>query len=741
MNDPARPVSLHDCDREPIHVPGSIQSHGSLLALDDAGRVVVWSADFDDAVRASASTPVTLATLLGAADAARLAPSIEAEERRPIRPVPLTESARQALVHRNEQGLTLVELEALALDDADLAAVLRLTQETTQRLGRLDTPEATYEALAGAVRRLTGFDRVMVYRFAEDWRGRVVAEARDDAADSYLGFHFPASDVPAQARALYERNPLRLIADVASEPVPLHGGTADTEAGALDLSDAVLRSVSPIHVQYLKNMRVGSSMSVSLLRDGKLWGLVACHHRTAKNVPFEVRQACELIGQFASNHVSMQEQLLHVQHASDVRAVLRSLATHLLPDIDGGVNVEARLDELSQVAACDALLVVTPARTTLRGADGDSLAIAAWLDALPLQPGETPWSSNTLIKDAPLPVEPAMAGALVIRTATEVPVTVAWLRLDRVRKTRWAGDPNKPLVRDPDGVDRLHPRESFSAWVEESRGTAEPWSTHEIESVRELQTLILSPSVRAALALSAQAAALEQANRQLAASNEELERFAYVASHDLRAPLRAVQNIVEWLREDEGQRLSGQALEFLELLESRVRRMDRMMIDLLAYARAGRESSPVEAIEMNELVSDIADSISRPTGLDVVCEACDTVHGPRVPVFQIVLNLVSNAIKHHDLGRGTVRVAARHEGKALVLTVTDDGPGIAPEHRDRVFEMFTTLASRDDVEGSGIGLAMIRRYAKRWGGDVEIEDAVPRGTRFIVRLYPEGRDE
>lgn len=742
MNQPFRPVSLNDCDRESIHVPGSIQAHGSLLALDETGHVVAWSEDLEAKVTAIEGRPATLADVIGPEDAERLAPAIAAGESRPILPIPLASRSGKALVHRNAQGVTLVEFESPLLEFEDLAAVLSRTQEITQQLRRIDESEALCQALARAIRELTGFDRVMIYRFADDWHGWVVAEDRDPDVDSFHGTHFPASDIPAQARALYERNPVRLIADVGAAVVPLRTRPSSPDPLELDLSHAVLRSVSPIHVRYLQNMGVGASMSLSLLRGRRLWGLVACHHRTARSVPFEVRQACELLSQVVSGDIELRDELEHSRQRAAARASLQHLAEHLVPEGRLGMSIGARAKDLVALLPCDALVVSTEHATWVHGAEAPTAAIEEWLSALPVGDDPVLWSSHALPEVAPAPFDPPMAGALVIRTANDTPTTIAWLRRERVQTVRWAGDPRKPVVTDEEGMQRLHPRESFAAWVEEVRGTSAPWTVNELETARELETLILSPAISTAFQLREQSDVLAELNAALQTSNEELERFAYVASHDLRAPLRAVRNIVSWLVEDEADRLSEQARDYLGLLVSRVDRMDRMMIDLLAYARAGREEIVPERIDLNELVNEVNDSVSRPVELKIEVGELPTIRARRVPLHRILLNLVNNAVRHHDRERGRISVQARLEDDAtLEVVVADDGPGIPPEHRERVFEMFTTLESRDVVEGSGIGLAVVRRYARSLAGDVRIENASPRGTRIVVRVMTEPVDE
>ena len=295
-------LDLHACDREPIHVPGAIQPHGLLIVLDEPALTVVQvSANAADLTGFAPEALLghDVAHLLGEAGKTQVRTAAAEVQREgesssflvqlPARPEPLW----MAVLHRNSAGL-VVELEPALEKLTDVAPYLYAAVE---RLREAESTQALCEQAACEIRHLTGFDRVKVYEFDPDWHGHVVAETRADHMDAYLDLHFPATDIPAQARRLYTLNRTRLIADAGYAPVPLVPDVHPRTGHRLDMTHSVLRSVSPIHIEYLKNMGVGASMSVSVIIDGQLWGLIACHHATPHFVPHQVRMACALLAQ------------------------------------------------------------------------------------------------------------------------------------------------------------------------------------------------------------------------------------------------------------------------------------------------------------------------------------------------------------------------------------------------------------------------------------------------------------
>jgi signal transduction histidine kinase len=221
---------------------------------------------------------------------------------------------------------------------------------------------------------------------------------------------------------------------------------------------------------------------------------------------------------------------------------------------------------------------------------------------------------------------------------------------------------------------------------------------------------------------------LEAHTRALELINKDLDDFAYVASHDLRAPLTAIASLVQWLEEDTAGLLPESSMKHLTLIKSRVSRMAKLLEDLLVYSRAGRITNRIECVDTAELVGQVVDLIRGAVPLDVRTEGLPVFETVRTPLQQVLRNLISNAIKHHDRETCTLEITARESGPFHVFRVADDGPGIPRQFHGKVFNMFQTLRPRDEVEGSGMGLALVRKLVERYGGMVYVIETSGRGT-------------
>ncbi|MGY1711326.1 SpoIIE family protein phosphatase [Geodermatophilus sp. SYSU D00758] len=527
---PGAPVDLTNCEREPIHVPGSVQPRGVLLAVREPDLVVTQvSENLPDLLGVPVADALgrrltdVLGVVAGEAVARSAAAFGDLRERNPVEvtldvagsPVPV-----DAILHRLGGGLPVdgvppattlvVELEpALGPRPFSFPNTYRAVRGTVGELNRASTLQQLYDVTARAVRALTGFDRVMVYRYDADYNGEVVAEAAAPGLNSFLGLHYPASDIPAQARALYEKNWVRLISDVGYRPARLTPVGSPATGRPLDLTFATLRSVSPIHVEYLQNMGVRASMSISLLRGDRLWGLIACHHYSGPHTPpYATRAAAEFLGSTLSLRLVDRE----VQEEADRRLRARSALAWL---------TAAALDEERPLAET---LLGTPGLLDLLPADGVTLclqghdgragaplpagtadAIAAWAAGR----GEDVVATDALAAEPGAPDLPVEVVCGVLALPLPEGQYVVWHRAEAVHTVDWGGDPHNKAIAEREGDRvRLSPRKSFDRWRETVRGRSAPWTTAHLAEAGELRTHLLEAlyarsrsAVRAAEAL------------------------------------------------------------------------------------------------------------------------------------------------------------------------------------------------------------------------------------------------
>jgi light-regulated signal transduction histidine kinase (bacteriophytochrome) len=312
---------------------------------------------------------------------------------------------------------------------------------------------------------------------------------------------------------------------------------------------------------------------------------------------------------------------------------------------------------------------------------------------------------------------------------------VFWFLPELISTVTWAGDPAKSVVHGPLG-DRLAPRKSFAPWTEMVERRSRPWTSIEIESATSLRTAILDVVLR-------QLDKVAQRTEQLEAANRELDDFAYVASHDLKAPLRVIDNASKWLEEDLAAHLDDETRDTMRLLRGRVKRMEKLLDDLLQYSRVGRTVEPASdgMVAGNDLIDDILALVSPPEAFKVtVGPGFAAIRLRRMPLQQILMNLIGNAIKHHDRKEGRIELEVGDRGGLYAFAVKDDGPGIAAEFHDEIFRIFRTLKPRDQVEGSGMGLAIVRKHIDTAGGALWLESAEGEGSTFRF-TWPKPQEE
>ena len=403
-----------------------------------------------------------------------------------------------ALLHREPGGILLIEIEmAYGERPFSFPNTYQAVRNSVEELNRADGLGPLYDTAARAVRELTGFDRVMVYRYDRDYNGEVVAENKREDLNSFLGLHYPASDIPAQARAMYEKSWLRLISDVDYTPAPLVPPMDPDSGTPVDLTHATLRSVSPIHIEYLKNMGVRASMSISLLRHGRLWGLIACHHYAGPHLPpYGARAAAEFLGSTLSLRMvdrfdedQLREQLAAQSLLSHLTAATHNDAEPLASTLLGVPSV------LDLLPATGVVVNVGGEYGTLGSppAPDHVAAIAAWARST----GKDIAVTECLSRDVPaVPVDPQIAaGALALNLPDDQ--YVIWFRDEAVRSVDWGGDPhNKAIaVQEGDQV-RLSPRKSFDRWREVVDKCSEPWAPIQLESAEGLRANLVEELYR-----------------------------------------------------------------------------------------------------------------------------------------------------------------------------------------------------------------------------------------------------
>jgi two-component system, chemotaxis family, sensor kinase Cph1 len=728
-------ADLTNCDREPIHIPGAIQPHGVLIALEEPDLLVTQvSQNVESHLGRSVDEVLgrPLRAVLDQVSAERVRSALGHERLAALNPLQLTSAGRRfdGIVHRHD-GAAVVELEPAA----DLAE--RAHQPLRLALMGVQSADSLKELCAVVVREvraLTGFDRVMLYRFDEDGHGSVEAEDRDLELEPYLGLHYPASDIPQQARFLYVKNWVRIIPDARYTPVPLVPASRPRTHAPLDLSFSVLRSVSPIHLEYLANMGVRGSMSISLVVRDQLWGLISCvNHRGPRLVPYEHRAACEVLGRL----MSLQIAALEEREKAALRAARRDTLSVLLDAMRAGESVLdallARPSELLALVAAAGAAVVSDDRCVTCGRTPDRAVIQALCDQVEQRAGGEPFASASVpeFHPAALVAKDVASGMLTFALPGPVRRRLLWFRPELIQTVSWGGDPRKPV--DDDGL-RLHPRRSFALWKEELRMRSLPWTASDLDAALDLR--------RSAIELDLERQVLREQHAVRARDD-----LVAVVSHDLKNPLHVIQMQAALLP-----RLAGEgddeSSRRLHASSERIRRatdhMNTLIHDLLDLAKieAGRFAVQCRPEDIADMIAESL-IILRPLAeakrqtIEQQLSATTRVLADRERFFQVLSNLIGNAIKFTPGGgRITVRTEP-HDGR-LSVEVADTGPGIPADQLEHVFNRYWQ-AQRTKREGSGLGLYIAKGIVEAHGGRIWVDSAPGLGAlfKFTLRLAPE----
>jgi two-component system, chemotaxis family, sensor kinase Cph1 len=538
------PTDLNNCDIEPIRTPGSVQSYGALLVIEPKSFLIQRAAGATMALLGHVPADLLgrdFTLLIGADNIARLQRFIGANDI--VRPMHLLRFCAvvegcmlDMSVHR--VGVHLV-FEFEQADSADLSAINPLAMVQAMLAGVDDATQLAdfCQSATDQVRRVSGYDRVMVYRFLPDDSGWVFAESKDEGVEPYLGLRYPASDIPKQARALYLANWLRIIADVDDVRSPIVSSEDVSTLTPLDMSHATLRTASPIHLEYLRNMGVAATMTISIIKGDRLWGLIACHHRSPKCLPRDVRAACELFGNMFAFQLEARERAESLEYRHRSSSIHSALVSRMAQQDNLGEGlVGERPSLLDYIDAAGVVVIVdghyeamgqTPRESQVR-------ALVSWLDE---NKPEGFYATDSLSRDYDLGRDFAIdgSGVIAISASRQPSDYILWFRPEVIETVRWAGDPNKPVEVGPFG-DRLTPRKSFEAWSKSVRLQAKPWTQNEIDAAAEMRTSLLQVVLRR----------IDQIARERGIAQERHEIMLAELNHRVKNTLSTIQALARY---------------------------------------------------------------------------------------------------------------------------------------------------------------------------------------------------
>ncbi len=495
--------ALQHCEREPIHQLGLIQPHGVILALgNELPRTVLQASDnlsllFDLAKPFTCGQALNL--LLDSVSIKKIEQLIQdvkhdhavSDQIQIIKNGQSQEIQARLFQSGSLYALELVNDENIPMTERAQDLLMLMQQGLAVSELDVEIPEY-FEKIAELVQSLSGFHRVMVYRFDDNWDGEVIAESCAQNIDSFLGLHFPASDIPPQARRLYTLNHVRHVADIDATPVAISPSVNPQTGESFDMTYSSLRSFSPVHIEYLRHMGVHASMSISLLQNGRLWGLIACHHQTAKRVSNAVQETAALIGRMASVRLSSIEAQKQRKLINNAVGVIGELVKNITTD-SVSVLMEKLLPDLLNPVNATGICVMVEGNLYSYANTPPTESITELLTWLKAQGRREVFSTHHLGQKFP-PAENyahTVSGLLATPLSSDMRNCIIWFRAEMPQTVKWAGDTQKSLHTDATGMVRLSPRQSFDAWTESRHAQSAPWSNTE-EGIAGMLSIILT---------------------------------------------------------------------------------------------------------------------------------------------------------------------------------------------------------------------------------------------------------
>jgi chemotaxis family two-component system sensor kinase Cph1 len=734
-------VDLTNCDNEPIHIPGTIQPHGLLLGISLPGHSVVYCSQNVDQYFGIAPEQVLgklMSGLLGEEEYAKLNEYLSNITGKGEDTLALKINAEKYSVSAHQSGeVYLLEIEPFPdgrMQMPDLYAQMQKFISYAEQAGSL---KEFCELIAVETRALTGYDRVMIYRFDNRYNGEIYAESKRGDLEPFLGLHYPHTDIPAQARELYLKNLVRMIADVNYKPVPILAIDVPGKDLTLDLGLATLRSVSPIHIEYLKNMGVSATLTVSLVQNKKLWGLIACHHYSPHIVPHYTRIASKLLGHLFTSQIAVRKISEENDESIEIFSYLEQLVEIVNHNPDF-INILLADNRFLQLTHAEGVAIKIEGHFYVAG----KVPHAAELNKLAKWLGEE--VSNDFYHTSNLASEYASAGDIA-DTAAGILYSnldkhsgncLIWFKPEMKTTINWAGDPEKAVVKVND-KERLSPRKSFALWKQNVSMQSSEWQKSELTAAARLASNI---QVKMSLQnLYHEEEKYRKLSERLQTANNQLENFNWISSHDLKEPLRMISiyaHIIE-KNEDMPGKSSKEAIFFMR---QGVDRMNELINSLMEYNKVGSNSDKLlEPLKfkpiLDRVLAETKDILVKTEANVIVDSIPEKIMGISPLIEQLLKNLIINASKFRDHQKPLViNIGARQKSAFWEFYLNDNGIGIDEQYAEKIFVVFQRIHTKEEFDGPGMGLAICKRIVEMHGGEIWVTSKKDVGSTFYFTL-------
>ncbi|SFU64553.1 Bacteriophytochrome (light-regulated signal transduction histidine kinase) [Pustulibacterium marinum] len=720
-------VDLTNCDKEPIHKLNRIQLHGAIVSCDlNSLQIVQCSSNISEFLNKTIDEILNLSleSIIGNENFESLKKAIDQQK---FAPLDLVVGNKHLLVipHVHESHCIL-ELEQRE-EGVDAFTYQQQLTDVITGLSNASDEKQMCDKAAELVKDFFGYDRVMIYQFDENWNGEVISEAREENLESWLGLHYPATDIPQQARKLFLQQGVRLISEITTESVHMVPEISPVTNDIVDLSKSELRAPSLIHIEYLQNMKVGGTLTAAIVYNHTLWGLIACHHYSPKFISYHQRLSCKFLTQVFSTQLGLRAfntSLQKVNSSSVIRNLLIKQMSENWNITEGLTAFDTTMLNLTEASGA---AVFIDGKLTSIGKTPDSeeiLKLNNWLTEHKKEDDIYFTNSISSIYDQGYAFKEVASGVLQV-AVSKGNNKLFWFKPEIKETVSWGGNPNKPAQISSDA--RLSPRKSFDKWSEEVSGKSAPWLDYEVAAAKALKESISEIIIQ-------KYDEVMELNQKLEKAYNELESFSYSVSHDLRAPLRGIDGFAQIIKEDYFESLDDFGRNALETIIKSTEKMNLLIDDILHFSGLHQKEMRVGNVDMNSLVNQVIDlnqtAILFPN-TKIEIDELPHATGDQSMIIQLLSNLINNALKYsQESPNAKIQIGSYVENGKNVYYISDNGIGIDMQYKDAIFGVFNRLVDDSQYSGSGIGLAIVKRVIEKHFGNVWVESKLGESTTF-----------
>ena len=713
---PDHEITITNCESEPIHIPGSIQPYDFLVAVKIVDYTISFASKNCEILFKLPLTEILGKSLQQFFDATEIydfKAQYKFDDSEMERPFVFSIDSTLYSTSAHKSGNTIVlEMETFENIHTQLPDLFIQTKRFAYPTEKSDNLKNLCRDIANETKLITGYDRVMIYRFDKDYNGEVFAESREENLKPFLGLSYPHTDIPVQARELYLRNHLRMITDVEYQPVPLFAlQNDDASENTLDLSLSFLRSVSPIHIQYLKNMGVAASFSISLIHNNKLWGLISCHHSTPKYIPYYVRLASHLQAVFLQSQIDVRQVADEFELTKQTNKRLQDLSEQFAVE-QPIISNEKTLQLLKNLINADGIAIIHKGKIHTAGivpSQETMQSIADWFfDNIK---SENFSSAKFSTEYLPSPqINNNVAGICYQRLGLLRGHAIFWLRNEMETTKMWGGDPNKAILLNEE-KNLLSPRKSFAVWSESVKHQSSEWLRPELNAAAAI-SLVIKRQLHL-IDLMEEEVKYRNINEKLQKANDELANMNWISTNDLKVPLRKIQVYASIILEKYNSEIPEVVNANILRMQASAAKMQKLIEALVSYASLMHEEAKFESVDLNtmikEVVTDLHEEIEdKDVTIDI--SALPTVNGINFQLQQLFVNIISNSIKFakKDIpllikissSITTDSTATIYEARSkqwFKITLADNGIGFDDSFKNDIFKVFHRLIPTNTV--------------------------------------------